>query len=305
MLARMRFVNKETGKPVTKQPSCLENLIKTIRGFKKLWYRLKELGLTRLKTRHINQDPLENFFSLVRGFSADRKPTCYHFIGIFKALVINTITQYHSRGANCQDDEGNFILPWQSYFTSKKDSARPLREVQLIQRVLPGSRCRRDAIPEKGTFSTDTSKLINILKKKAPCLETCSKCSALFQASSSSCSIKKVHDDIKSLLRRTIQDLYATVGVRHNAVLALEREVVIERICCKDHKQQVLVQVINLSVIQYITSISAYLVAILRGNIAVDIESKPNASIFIVSAKSKYDASLKSKNHTFSTLAKK
>ena len=118
-------------------------------------------------------------------------------------------------------------------------------------------------------------------------------------------NIKEVHDDIKSLLRRTIQDLYATVGIRHNAVLALEREVKIERICCKDHQQQMLVQVINLSVIQYITSISAYLLAILRGNIAVDIESKPNASVFIMYAKAKYDSSLKSKNHTFSTLAKK
>ena len=93
VLARMRFVNKETKKSVPKQPSCLENLVKTIRGFKKLWYRLKESSLTRLKTIHINQDPLENFFFLVRGFSADKKPNCYHFIGIFKVLVINTITQ--------------------------------------------------------------------------------------------------------------------------------------------------------------------------------------------------------------------
>ena len=154
----------------------------------------------------------------------------------------------------------------QSYFTKKKDSERPLREVLLIHRILPGSRYRRDAIPEKGTFLTDTSKVMKLLKKKAPCLETCSECSALFQASASSCSIKELHDDIKSLLRRSIQDLYATVGVRHRAALTLQREVRIEKICSKHHEQQVLMQVLNLSIIQYIISISAYLVAILRGN---------------------------------------
>ena len=99
--------------------------------------------------------------------------------------------------------------------------------------------------------------------------------------------------------------VYATVGVRHRAALTLQREVRIEKICCKDHEQQVLMQVLNLSIIQYIISISAYLVAILRGNIAVEIESKSNASVFVMSAKAKYDSSLKSKNHTFSTLAKK
>ena len=83
VVSRMRYVDKTTNNkvPTKNQPSCLWNMKKTIQGFQLLWSRLKELGFTCLKTKHINQDIFENFFSLIRGLNQDRKSTPYHFIG--------------------------------------------------------------------------------------------------------------------------------------------------------------------------------------------------------------------------------
>lgn len=62
ILNRIRYVDLKTKKPLARQPPTLRNLIKTIRGFILLWEKLKGLGFKNLKTKHINQDPLENFF---------------------------------------------------------------------------------------------------------------------------------------------------------------------------------------------------------------------------------------------------
>ena len=301
VVSRMRYVDKTTKLPTKNQPSCLRNLKKTIQGFRLLWSRLKELGFTCLKTKHINQDVLENFFSLIRGLSQDRKPTPYHFIGIYKALVISNITQQHSKGANCQDDEGKFVLPWHSYFV-QGDNERPLREV-FLHRILPKSQCMKDAIPEKGSLSTDTAALTKFLKKKVPSFETCPECSTTFTESISSCGIQELHNDLKSLLRRLVPDIYATVGVKHRAKLILQREINIERVSCKTHQEEVLMQLLDFSISQYLLSISVYLTAVLRGKISFQTEKYPNASVFVISAKAKYDSSIKSKHHTFSTLS--
>ena len=184
VVSQMRYVDKTTKLPTKNQPSCLRNLKKTIQGFQLLWSRLKELVVTYFKTKHINQDILKNFFSRIRGLSQDRKPTPYHFIGIYKALVISNITQQHSKGANCQDDKGKFMLPWHSYFV-KRDNERPLREV-FLHRILPKSQCIKDEIPEKGSLSTDTAALTKFLKKKVPSCKTCPECSRTFTGSVSS-----------------------------------------------------------------------------------------------------------------------
>lgn len=58
-LSNMRFLNRD-GKQV-KSPPCIRHLISTIRNIQSLWTFLKGVGFTNLKTRSLNQDPLENF----------------------------------------------------------------------------------------------------------------------------------------------------------------------------------------------------------------------------------------------------
>lgn len=67
-------------------------------------------GLTCLKTGHINQDPIENFFGCIRSHGIRNiKPTCYQTEGSFKALLVSNLTSTHSIGANCKDDEGTLL----------------------------------------------------------------------------------------------------------------------------------------------------------------------------------------------------
>ena len=148
-------------------------------------------------------------------------------------MVISNITQQHSKGANCQDDEGKFMLPRHSYFV-KGDNQRRLREV-FLPRILPKSQCMKDAIPEKGRLSTDTAALTKFLKKKVLSYKTCLECSITFTKSMSACGIEELHNDLKSLLRRLVLDLYQTVGVRHRAEIIFQRKINIERVSCKTH----------------------------------------------------------------------
>ncbi|XP_018397725.1 PREDICTED: uncharacterized protein LOC108775768 [Cyphomyrmex costatus] len=60
-LSNMRYVDPKTKQPVKCIPS-LKNWIFTLRGFQSIWKTVNNAGIQFLKTRNINQDPLENFF---------------------------------------------------------------------------------------------------------------------------------------------------------------------------------------------------------------------------------------------------
>ncbi|XP_011862631.1 PREDICTED: uncharacterized protein LOC105559125 [Vollenhovia emeryi] len=60
-LSNMRYVDPKTKRPVKCIPS-LKNWVFTLRGFKKIWKIVESKGMKFLKTRNVNQDPLENFF---------------------------------------------------------------------------------------------------------------------------------------------------------------------------------------------------------------------------------------------------
>ena len=156
-ISLMRFVDPKTKKPVNRQPPTLKNFKLTLRGFKFLWKRLKDLGFESLKTAFVNQDPLENFFSQIRDCGVNnRKPTCYQFVSFFKTLVINNMTYSHSMGANCMDDEGSFIQTWQSYFDfeeSDQNTVQHTRPACFLPSKVPKIRpSQEDPIPEKGSI---------------------------------------------------------------------------------------------------------------------------------------------------------
>lgn len=64
-------------------------------------------------------------------------------------------------------------------------------------------------------------------------------------------------------------------------------------------------QFLNLFNSYYIKCITAYLDAILRGSMSIDLEKYPRTNLFVVKAKAKYVSSIKSKYHTYSTISKK
>lgn len=102
-LQNIKFIDKKNKKPVS-TPS-LNNWITTIKGFQKLWTTVNKAGMKYLKTRNINQDPLENFFGMIRSHNRrNTNPTCSNFESSFKTLLINNLTSKHSVGNNCEED---------------------------------------------------------------------------------------------------------------------------------------------------------------------------------------------------------
>ncbi|TGZ56683.1 Uncharacterized protein DBV15_12521, partial [Temnothorax longispinosus] len=105
----MRFVNKTTKKPIF-TPS-LKNWITTVKGFKKIWALVNKAGIKCLKTGYINQDPLENFFGLIRSHNRRNvNPTCANFESSFKTLLINNLTGKRTVGGNCEIDNNGEAL---------------------------------------------------------------------------------------------------------------------------------------------------------------------------------------------------
>lgn len=73
-----------------------------IRAIRKLWGMLNEKGVPYITMRHLNQDPLENFFGVVRQLCASNtNPTVEQFVSAFKTcLVTNLTSSFVIRGTN-------------------------------------------------------------------------------------------------------------------------------------------------------------------------------------------------------------
>jgi hypothetical protein len=102
-LKSMYFTAPGSTKPV-RTPS-LKNWIFTLQSFIYLWRKVRGIGFKFLTPRAFNQDPLENFFSCVRGYAgANAKPTPTSFAHTTKALLVNNLVSPRAIGANCEDD---------------------------------------------------------------------------------------------------------------------------------------------------------------------------------------------------------
>lgn len=108
-LKNMAYVNIATGK-AEKVPT-IENWVWTIDGVQMLIKKLnKNYGITSVWMRHLNQDPLENFFGAIRSHGCrNTNPTTERFETSYTSLLINNITSVHAPGANCERDYCNLL----------------------------------------------------------------------------------------------------------------------------------------------------------------------------------------------------
>ena len=101
-ISKWRFL--ENGKDVTNRFHFIQGWLITIRSMIHIWNNVNRLGFSHLNPRNFNQDPLENLFCLVRQHSTDRSPTCQHFTGILKTVVLTNLSLPESKG-NCENDD--------------------------------------------------------------------------------------------------------------------------------------------------------------------------------------------------------
>ncbi|XP_063893678.1 uncharacterized protein LOC135117720 [Helicoverpa armigera] len=81
------------------------NWVWTLNGVQTLLKKLQnDFNVSSVWLRHLNQDPLENFFGAVRSQGCrNTNPTCDQFESAFATLLINNISSVHTRG-NCEKD---------------------------------------------------------------------------------------------------------------------------------------------------------------------------------------------------------
>lgn len=108
ILKSMKFVTP--GGKIESVPT-IENWVWTLHGIKIILKKLKdEYSLTSVWLRHLNQDPLENFFGAIRSHGCrNTNPTCDQFEAAFASLMINNLSSVHSRGNNCEADLCNAL----------------------------------------------------------------------------------------------------------------------------------------------------------------------------------------------------
>lgn len=134
-LKNIKFIDKKTKKRVS-APS-LNNWIITMKGFQKLWATVKKAGVKCLKTRNINQDPLENFFGMIRSHNRRNiNPTCSNFESSFKTLLINNLTCKHSIGNNCEEDSNKKVLFSLQHFVENNINTLNTSNIDITEEIV-------------------------------------------------------------------------------------------------------------------------------------------------------------------------
>ena len=100
-MSSLKVINRITGADVTNNLRCLKGFHITLHRILALWSELKSVHSFKcLLTRRLNQDPLENFFGVVRqqGGNSDN-PTPAQFVTAFKKLFYDNFLV--SSAGNC------------------------------------------------------------------------------------------------------------------------------------------------------------------------------------------------------------
>jgi len=96
-------------------------------GFQTLSKLLEENGIKSILPRHLNQDPIENFFGAVRSLGCEN-PSCSSFMSAYKTLLLNNLISSQSPGANCEEFTENTLISYQNFFLSNQE---PPTQVKL------------------------------------------------------------------------------------------------------------------------------------------------------------------------------
>ncbi|XP_026315854.1 uncharacterized protein LOC113227184 [Hyposmocoma kahamanoa] len=109
-----------------KSVPSLKNFVITLKSYMKLRQFFQSKGITIMRPRYFNSDPIENFFGQVRTYSyRDNDPNCHSFNCTFKSLLITRIIKFHNETFNCEDDPADQVFNLQSLFEEQKENIQP------------------------------------------------------------------------------------------------------------------------------------------------------------------------------------
>lgn len=109
ILKTMKFINPKTLN--NEYVPTLNNWLWTLEGIELLIKNIQtKYGVTSVWLRHLNQDPLENFFGSIRSHGCRNvNPTPERFESAFTTLLVNNLSSVHAPGANCEVDNCNAL----------------------------------------------------------------------------------------------------------------------------------------------------------------------------------------------------
>ncbi|KAJ8717781.1 hypothetical protein PYW07_005711 [Mythimna separata] len=104
MMKDMRFINNKTSND--EYVPTINNWVWTLERFELLLKKIEsKYGVTSVWLRHLNQDPIENFFGSIRSHGCRNvNPTPERFESAFTTLLVNSLSSVHAPGANCESD---------------------------------------------------------------------------------------------------------------------------------------------------------------------------------------------------------
>lgn len=154
-------------------PPCLKGYIDNLRGLRWLWKLAERKGITTLKLRNLNQDPLENYFGQIRQtLGSNTDPTIPQFIAGMKTCLVQHVTS--GRNGNCQEDDADFIADLEALIKEAQANTKQ-GEAEEENRLIRGAR------PDENAATTVFNKLL----RQAPSLTCSTMCSKILTATKS------------------------------------------------------------------------------------------------------------------------
>lgn len=129
VLKSMKFIGR--GGREGSVPS-ITNWLRTLENIEVLKNKaFNEYNIKSFWMRHLNQDPLENFFGCIRSHGyRNISPTPSGFESAFASLLINNLSSSHSVGSNCEEDDCKIFQSMD--YLLKKEDINELTEINEI-----------------------------------------------------------------------------------------------------------------------------------------------------------------------------
>ena len=208
-----------------------------------------------MNLRYLNQDPMENFFGLIRANGCrDIKPSCQQFSASFKSLFIDNLTSSHSIGANCAPDDSRFIISWADYIELDDD-------VEPDYYIPPG--------PTTHFFSNDVNNQCSfqsVCKDIGVHVPQCKDCKTFF---TNERAVKDIYMDAKEILSNLFPKIFLKIEIKIKAINFMQKEMNFEHLNCVDHKDALKKKFLNVIFDRYLLSICTHLNRILCGKITL------------------------------------
>ena len=121
---------------------CLEGWKHNINSLLLLWEELRrEFGFTKLHTNQLNQDCLENFFSVIRGKGGHRfNPDSQQFRTAFQQVLVEMLMNKTQEGkGNCEKDFNSFLTAIVGSTTTDPQPPTELRSTTTSTSAVPGT----------------------------------------------------------------------------------------------------------------------------------------------------------------------